>query len=297
MRHFLTLVAVGLLLPHGVMGQGQAIDVSWAPRAPAQGEFAYVVLVPRYDIRAVRGALDRTPLYFELDGDRYVALAAVRLSAPDSVTLALWLEDASGEVTTVERALPVRRGRFTTERLTVDPRFSNRLDSALAARVRDETRRAGLVARRALETPRLWDEPFLAPLIGRVTSPYGKGRIFNGELKSRHWGTDFDGDVGDPVRVANRGVVELVDEFYYGGNVVYVNHGAGLVTVYMHLSAALVARGDTVQRGQVVARVGQTGRVTGPHLHWSVRFGRATVNGLSLLALPWSVRVGTAASP
>jgi murein DD-endopeptidase MepM/ murein hydrolase activator NlpD len=83
----------------------------------------------------------------------------------------------------------------------------------------------------------------------------------------------------------DRGVVALVGRFYLGGNVVYVDHGAGLVSAYLHLSRASVAAGDTVRAGQVIGQVGATGRVTGPHLHWVVRYGAVSVDPMSLFAL------------
>jgi murein DD-endopeptidase MepM/ murein hydrolase activator NlpD len=99
-------------------------------------------------------------------------------------------------------------------------------------------------------------------------------------------GLDFAGTVGAPVRAVNRGVVRIVDDFYLGGNVVYIDHGGGVVTGYFHMSKPLVAVGDTVARGQIIGLVGSTGRVTGPHLHWSARYGALAVNPLDLLALP-----------
>ena len=96
---------------------------------------------------------------------------------------------------------------------------------------------------------------------------------------------DFAGSAGSPVRAANRGVVALVDNFFLAGNVVYIDHGDGVVTGYFHLSRTLVAEGDTVVRGQEIGLVGATGRVTGPHLHWSARYGALTVNPIDLLTL------------
>jgi murein DD-endopeptidase MepM/ murein hydrolase activator NlpD len=96
---------------------------------------------------------------------------------------------------------------------------------------------------------------------------------------------DFAGALGAPVRAANRGVVALVANFFLAGNVVYIDHGAGVVTGYFHLSRTLVAEGDTVARGQQIGLVGATGRVTGPHLHWSARYGALTVNPLDLIAI------------
>lgn len=143
---------------------------------------------------------------------------------------------------------------------------------------------AARVSRRAHETPKLWDE-VIFPRESRVTSPFGTGREFNGQVQSRHTGVDLAGAIGAPVHVAADGIVALVDSFHLAGNVVYVNHGAGLVTGYFHLSEALVAEGDEVSAGDVIARVGATGRVTGPHLHWLVRYGSVSIDGMSLLRL------------
>src|SRR5439155_3812114 len=85
-------------------------------------------------------------------------------------------------------------------------------------------------------------------------------------LRSRHWGVDFAGRIGAPVRAANRGVVALVADLYYSGTTVLVDHGAGLVTGYFHLSRVLVVPGDTVDVGQLIGRVGSSGRVTRSHL-------------------------------
>jgi murein DD-endopeptidase MepM/ murein hydrolase activator NlpD len=110
--------------------------------------------------------------------------------------------------------------------------------------------------------------------------------MFNGQVQSRHTGTDFAGAVGAPIRAPARGIVALVDDFYLGGGVIYIDHGAGLVTGYLHLSAKDVREGDVVEPGQVIGRVGATGRVTGPHLHWIVRYGGHTVDAMTLLAYP-----------
>lgn len=131
----------------------------------------------------------------------------------------------------------------------------------------------------------MWTASFLKPRTSVVTSEFGSGRSFNDKVTSRHLGVDFRGAVGEQVRAANRGVVALVDRFFLAGNVVYIDHGGGVVTSYFHLSKTLVAPGDSVKRGQVIGVVGKTGRVTGPHLHWAARYGENTVNPLDLLAI------------
>jgi murein DD-endopeptidase MepM/ murein hydrolase activator NlpD len=109
--------------------------------------------------------------------------------------------------------------------------------------------------------------------------------VYNGTVQSRHLGTDFAGALGAPVLAAGRGVVALVADFYLAGRAVYIDHGAGVVTAYFHLSRADVAEGDTVVAGQRIGAVGRSGRVTGPHLHWVARYGAISVDPMSLLEL------------
>jgi murein DD-endopeptidase MepM/ murein hydrolase activator NlpD len=145
----------------------------------------------------------------------------------------------------------------------------------------------------------MWTAPFMRPRTTIITSAFGSGRLFNGRLTTRHLGVDFRGGVGEPIRAANRGVVALVANFFLAGNVVYVDHGGGIVTAYFHMSKPLVSTGDTVSRGQVIGLIGATGRVTGPHLHWAARYGAITVNPLDLVSLrgSWYGRTTSRSSP
>ncbi|MDH4042837.1 MAG: M23 family metallopeptidase [Gemmatimonadota bacterium] len=280
-------IAVLLATLAPTIAAGQSVQVSWHAGTPRQGTFAYVVVAGNPTPVVARGTLDSLPLAFvRAPGGQLAALAVVPLGATDSVTVALVLDFAKGRTRQIVRRLPVARARFPTERLSVDPRFTRPPDSALQARIARENARARRVTEAALATPRLWSREFVRPRPTRVTSVFGIGRVFNGRVQSRHLGTDYQGETGDPVRATNRGIVELIGDFYYAGRIVYLNHGAGLVTAYLHLSEVLVAEGDTVQAGQLLGRVGASGRVTGPHLHWMVRIGRSSADGASLLALP-----------
>jgi murein DD-endopeptidase MepM/ murein hydrolase activator NlpD len=109
--------------------------------------------------------------------------------------------------------------------------------------------------------------------------------VFNGTVQSRHLGVDFSGWRGAPVRAANRGVVVFAGTLYYSGTAIFVDHGAGLVTAYLHLSRMRRAVGDTVHRGEVIGDVGTSGRVTGPHLHWLATYGTVSVDPLALLTI------------
>jgi murein DD-endopeptidase MepM/ murein hydrolase activator NlpD len=147
----------------------------------------------------------------------------------------------------------------------------------------EEERRVirGALARGA-GTPRLWDGGFDVPIPGRTTEAFGTRRVINGATQTRHLGVDLAGRSGAPVRATNRGVVLVAGHFYYQGNAVYLDHGAGLVTSYMHLSRILVSANDSVRAGQVIGLVGATGRVTGPHLHWSAYFGKLLFDPMTL---------------
>ena len=279
----LALLAGALLLPaaSGAQSATHRPDLVVRPAQPAQGRLVELLLpIAAGETTPPAASFGGEPVHFERRGAQWWTLGAIAVEAPDSVPFVV----RRGADSTV-RWVAVRRGDFPMERLTVAPKYGSKPDSTLQARIDREVATAYEIGKRSHERPRLWLAPFVRPRPGRVTSGFGRGREYNGETQSRHMGTDFAGARGTPVRATNRGVVALVDTFYLGGRVVYVDHGAGLVSAYMHLSRADVQPGDTVQRGQVIGRVGATGRVTGPHLHWTVRYGTTTVDPLSLPGL------------
>lgn len=112
--------------------------------------------------------------------------------------------------------------------------------------------------------------PIIRPVQGEVSSAYGLKRFFNGHARNPHRGLDLRAATGDPVQAASSGQVVLAEEHYYGGRSVYIDHGLGVHTVYMHLDEMLVKEGDMVEAGQTIGRAGMTGRVTGPHLHFGL---------------------------
>ncbi len=112
--------------------------------------------------------------------------------------------------------------------------------------------------------------PLTRPAEGPVSSAFGLRRVLNDEPRSPHAGLDIAAPAGDPVIAPADGTVSLTGDFYFNGNTVFVDHGGGIISMACHLSAIDVAEGDTVTRGQRIGRVGATGRVTGPHLHWSL---------------------------
>jgi murein DD-endopeptidase MepM/ murein hydrolase activator NlpD len=252
-------------------------DISWQPATPRQGSLV-VVSAPG----AITGEVAGEPLHFR-NGQ---ALAAVPLSSTDSTKLETLSIRWDGAVVGKTVYVPVEERRAAEEKVNAAERFTPAPDSALQVRIDRERELSRDAARRAHDVPRLWKAPFIRPRTTRVTSPFGSGRQVNGVWRSRHSGLDLAGRKGATVRASNRGIVALVGDFFYGGTSVYVHHGEGLMTVYFHLSRALVAVGDTVERGQIIGRVGATGRVTGPHLHWQAQYGAVPFEPTDLLKLP-----------
>lgn len=283
--HFL----LGLSLARAVSAQTPQLTIM--PTRPEPGALVRVTITGGDTLAgdsalAIRGSMAGEPLHFVAAGaGTWRAIGAVPVEASGNVIARVILDRATAASDTLTASVPMQRMRAPTSRLRVDTTFTRPLDSATAARVAGENQRAREVGIQAHETPRMWTEPFLRPRISAITSRFGSGRLFNGSVTSRHLGVDFEGAVGDTVRAANRGVVALVDTFFLAGTLVYVDHGAGVVTGYFHLSNPLVAVGDTVDRGQRIGLVGKSGRVTGPHLHWAARYGALTVNPLDLVTL------------
>ncbi len=266
--------------------------VRWSPATVVEGTL-FTINVEGGDpaVHTATGTFAGQPLHFSMETSGVLtALAAAPLDSvgPLALPVQLFLLDGTTDARTL--TVPVGRGTYAMQRLTVAPEFGRPQPPEIQRRIAAEAARAREVSRRSHQTPRMWEPPFTAPRTSRITSGFGHGRMYNDQIQSRHTGTDYAGVVGAPVLAPARALVALVDDFYLGGGVVYLDHGAGLVTAYLHLSAQLVAEGDTVTAGQVIGRVGASGRVTGPHLHWIVRYGPHTVDGLSLLTLPAAVR-------
>lgn len=131
-------------------------------------------------------------------------------------------------------------------------------------------------AQAAQSSTAYWKKGFIMPVEGRISGNFGGQRIMNGVKKNPHAGMDIAAKTGTPVKAASDGIVTLAQpDLFYSGNVVIIDHGYGLHTIYAHLQEMKVKRGDTVSQGDIIGLVGQTGRATGPHLHWG-----ASVNGI-----------------
>jgi len=127
------------------------------------------------------------------------------------------------------------------------------------------------------------DFAFLKPVEGPYSSPFGLKRFFNGEPRNPHSGLDIAAPTGTKIQNPANGKVVLTGNFFFNGNVVYVDHGQGLISMFCHLNEINVKKGDLLDKGQVLGKVGATGRVTGPHLHWSVSLNNSRIDPMLLL--------------
>ncbi len=124
---------------------------------------------------------------------------------------------------------------------------------------------------------------FIWPITGRISSIFGLRRFFNEQERRPHSGLDIAADEGTPIKASANGTVLDTGDFFFSGNMIYLDHGQGIVSLYAHLSKILVKPGDVIQQGDIIGEVGQTGRVTGPHLHFAVYANQTLIDPVFML--------------
>lgn len=191
--------------------------------------------------------------------------------------------DAEGKPASCSVPITVRAGKFPTERLKVEKQYVQP-DPEQQKRAEEDQKKLRAIYD-TLTPERLWDGKFRLPLKDVTTGGnFGRRRVLNGEARSPHAGVDFPAAAGTPVFASQNGKVVLAEELYYAGNTVIIDHGYGIYTMYCHLSEIGVTPGEKADAGQEIGKVGATGRVTGPHLHWGLTIQKARVNGMQIAA-------------
>jgi murein DD-endopeptidase MepM/ murein hydrolase activator NlpD len=221
------------------------------------------------------------------DGRTWFALAGVDVEGVvGPSTLRISVQLAKGGTRDLSRTVEIHAAQYRTSSLTVAPQFVTPGPEALKQIEADKLVKEKIFGESAAEP--LWAGDFQAPVTAEPTDSFGTRRIFNGKLASIHKGMDFRAAAGSPVRAGNSGVVVLARPLYYEGNFVVIDHGLGLYTLSMHLSRIDVQEGQRVATGDLLGLSGSTGRVTGPHLHWAVRWQNAYLDPAKLLRLDLS---------
>ena len=179
----------------------------------------------------------------------------------------------------------VLKEKFRVEHLKL-PKDKVDLDEQGLARWKGEQEQVKTAL--ATDSPmKLWQPSFVEPVSGKRTGIFGSVRIMNGQARNPHNGEDIGAPLGTDVAATNDGIVRLTVDHIFSGKGVFLDHGLGFYSMYFHLSDVLVKEGDLVRAGQIVGKVGATGRATGPHLHWGVKLNGARVNPYALLDLPF----------
>ena len=280
---FVVLAVLGLLI-----GQARpsppppAVKVTVGARGIQPGEVVVLGLASAKPIDTVHArAFDRALVTFD-SGDGWFVVAGIDLDVkPGSYPVAI--DVGSGKTTEhVTHTLVVRSKAFPTRQLKVDDAFVNPPASA-QERIAQDTRDLNDAWSHPAAT-KLWGTGFIKPVPEMANSAFGTRSIFNGQARNPHSGADFPSPAGTPVKAPAAGRVVIARDLYFSGNTIVIDHGLGLFSLLAHLSAIDVKPGANVNTGDIVGKVGATGRVTGPHLHWAVRLGGARVDPMSLLA-------------
>lgn len=264
------MIGLPLLLAALVAGQGQALEISYPTEPGLTGV-------------AVQWSGHAVP--FVQSGDQWVTTVGVDLdSRPGAHAVDVTFRYADGHARVERQPVEVRAEKYPTTELTVEDRYVELSpeDQARANREGEETN----AIYEKMTPERYWTAPFQVPVAGATDGRnFGHRRVFNGQPRAPHSGADLRAKSGTPIYAANRGRVVLAKDLFYSGNAVFIDHGLGLYTSYLHLSQIKVAVGDWVERGQLLGLSGATGRVTGPHLHWGVRILDARVDPFSLVRI------------
>jgi murein DD-endopeptidase MepM/ murein hydrolase activator NlpD len=258
------LAAIGLIITPAL-----ATEISVSTEKPKQGQTVEIT---------VRDLPDgQNPAELEFNGNSYRLFPAEKageFSALISVPADLKLGTYKVRVGSQEKKLPVVSGQFAVQKLRL-PKSKDNFDTSPGER---ETIKA---AKETLTPTRHWSGTFIQPSKGRTSGWFGTRRIVNGKLLDDyfHSGVDYAGGLGSPVRATAPGkVVMAARGFKLHGNCIAIDHGQGVVSIYIHLQKVLVKKGQFVKAGEEIGKIGQTGRASGPHLHFSLYVNQVATN-------------------
>lgn len=275
------IMGVSLFLMSQAVAEGAELT---GPTDPiGQGEVVQFLLKGVRAGDRVKGVWRGQPLeFFKLGEEEYGSILGIDLRlSPGTYPLEVQVDSPAKSLQTLSTNIKVVKKDYGVQRLTL-PENMVTLDPPTLKRVRKEAVKFSELWYK--HTPkRYWQGSFIRPVPGKLTTPFGLGRILNGERRSPHSGVDLRAPMGEPVRAANHGRVVLVGSFYFHGNAVVLDHGWGLYTMYFHLSEVHVSEDDLVGKNFVIGLAGSSGRSTGSHLHWGVRLGGARVDPFALL--------------
>ncbi|MGH9801941.1 MAG: M23 family metallopeptidase [Blastocatellia bacterium] len=283
---FLLFAMLALLPIRNSSAQSVALSLGVEPSQPVNGSPVLFRVQSDKPLKSLSGLWLGHRVFFEFDSasGAWCGFAGVELgTAAGAHQLKLEYVSTSGARSTSVQNVTVAQGFYQSGTLTVDDKFL-KPDADAQVRIKQERVLKREVFSRTGKL-RLWKGGFVAPVDNIVTEPFGVRRIFNGKHSSTHQGLDFRAALGTPVRAMNSGDVILARQMFYEGGLVVINHGHGLLTLYLHLSEFKTKEGSRVGKGQVIGLSGATGRVTSEHLHVAVRWQGTYLDPATLLNL------------
>lgn len=286
--HALLLTISGLWLSLGAAAQTNGVfkTISWEPQQLASGSPCLLTVEFATPPTALQGEWfgRRVDFFPSVDRTVWHALAGADVeTSPGNYTLALHATMADGKTASTTRDIPIGASHYRETDLHVAENFVSP-DAATLKRIAADKEIKDHAFSQSAPTP-LWRGDFRLPVQSPATDSFGTRRVFNGKLASVHRGMDFRAASGTPVHAANAGRVILARNLFYEGNCVVIDHGQQFMTVYMHLSKILVSEGQALQTHQLLGLSGATGRATGPHLHFAVRWQGAYLDPAILLRM------------
>lgn len=208
----------------------------------------------------------------------WFALAGINLkTTPGEYEFSIQRKDGI----TLNTKVHIKAKKYAEQHLTIKNKRKVNPNKQDSLRIAAESKRKKKARR--LYTDRIPEVDFIWPVTGRISSIFGLRRFFNEQERRPHSGLDIAAPEGTPVKAAAEGTVIDAGNFFFSGNMVYLDHGEGIISLYAHLSKINVKPGETVKQGDIIGEVGQTGRVTGPHLHFAVYANQSLIDPVFML--------------
>jgi len=248
-------------------------SVHWQPKRVANGSPVLLQVSSPQRLESLSGKWLDHEVFFSFDSPsktwRGIAGASLE-TKPGKYVLTLVGKTKAGDEVSFQQPIPVSKAKYRQIAVTVPKQYTEPSPEQLREIDEDKAVKQRVLGQVSPE--RDWAGKFLPPVSAPISDVFGTARVFNGETQSVHQGLDFGVPQGTPVAALNSGTVLLAQMLFFEGNCVVLDHGQGLLTIYMHLSKFDVKEGEHVKRGQQIALSGGTGRATGPHLHVAVRW-------------------------
>ncbi len=278
----LAIFALAASLP----ARAAAWTVSSEPSKLSNGTPVLFRVTSQKHFRSLSGTWLNHTLEFTYDAAAkdWFALAGTSFETkPGSYPVELHAETAAGQAISFEKKIRVEHQSYPQVPLKVAGKYTAPNPEDQAAILKDKATKADIFK---TSTPdRKWRGSFARPATADISDVFGVQRVFNGTVQSTHQGLDFRVPTGTPVSAVNRGHVILARPLFFEGNCVVIDHGQGLLSLYLHMSKFSVKEGDDVEKGQELGLSGGTGRATGPHLHLAVRWQGVYLDPQALLKL------------